>query len=59
MGHRRETTLSRNLKTVCIFVFNIKCIYITGHRGIWYSNLNFAACRDASREGEEEGKKGD
>ena len=25
---------------------------ITGQRGIWYSNLNFAAYRDASRDGE-------
>ena len=36
--------------TVCVLILNINCIYITGQRGIWYSNLNFAAYRDASRE---------
>ena len=59
MGHGRETTFSLSLKTVCILMFNMICIYITGHRSIWYSNLNCAAYRDASREGEGEGEKGE
>ena len=57
MGHGRETTLSLNLMSVCILVLNINCIYITGQRGIRYSNLNLAAYRDASREGEGKGEK--
>ena len=57
MGHGRETTLSLSLSTVCILIFNINCTYITGHRGVWYSNLNFAAHRDASQEGKGEGEK--
>ena len=57
MGHGRETTLSLNLMSVCILVLHINCIYITGQRGIRYSNLNLAAYRDASREGEGKGEK--
>lgn len=51
-GDGRETISSFNLVTFCIVVVNIKDIYITGHRGVWYSNLNLAAYREASREGE-------
>ena len=51
MGHGRETILSLNLRTVCILKLNITCVYVTGHRGIRYSKLNFTAYRGASRKG--------
>ena len=57
MGHGREINLYIGFKTVCTLMFNINCIRITGQRGIRYWNLNFAACRDAPREGEGKGDK--
>ena len=57
MRHRRETTLPLNLGTVCILMLSINCFISRDSVAydIWI--LNFAAYRDASREGERKGEK--
>ena len=57
MRHRRETTLSFNLKTVDILTLSVICCYITGQRGIFYSIFEFCGWSRWSREGDGKGDK--
>ena len=44
MGHGRETTLSLNLKIVCILIFITNCIYITGASWHMVFEFEFKIC---------------